>query len=120
MKQNQFIQKLISIADAAKGESICWVDFRDGNFPVLSALLVTAMNHIHLRTIAEGMAQKTKELARQYPNDIAEPVISGDTKSGWVVVDFGSLAVHIMTEELRSYYKMDSFFEKHGIVFHHE
>jgi len=43
---------------------------------------------------------------------------SGDNKSGWVILDMGSIIIHCINDESRQFYKLDDFFEQQGVVYH--
>lgn len=40
------------------------------------------------------------------------PVIEGLPGSGWVVLDYGSVVVHLMSPELREYYALEDLWNK--------
>ncbi len=122
MNIDELIQLIVTTADESKGESIEWIDVQNGNFPVQKIVLITAMNNVHLRAMAETISLKAREEIRAAGDaaEMLEPIISGKSESGWIVLDFATLAVHILTLELRNYYELDSFFEKQGVVYHHQ
>lgn len=119
---DKFVQMIVKSADESKAESITWIDIRNENFPVRKVVMITALNSVHLRAVAESLYVETKEQIRAAGDEaeLLEPFVSGTSDSGWIVLDFGSLAVHVITQELRRYYELDAFFEKQGVVYHHE
>jgi len=42
--------------------------------------------------------------------------IEGVPESGWVLVDFGSVVVHIFSPELRAYYDLENLWKKARLV----
>lgn len=40
----------------------------------------------------------------------------GEPKSGWVLLDYGSVVVHIFDPELRSFYKLEELWSKARLV----
>ena len=44
---------------------------------------------------------------------------SGSPESGWVILDLNSILIHCVTESARDFYKLDSIYEKYGVIHHH-
>jgi ribosome-associated protein len=42
----------------------------------------------------------------------------GVIDSGWVIIDFGSVVVHLMNEEIRDYYNLDELWGSAAMVYH--
>jgi len=40
-------------------------------------------------------------------NFTTQPHKEGDAASGWILLDYGSLIVHIMTPQMRNFYKLE-------------
>lgn len=83
------------------GEEINILDVRDVSTVTDYFVLVTGGSTPHLRSLAEEV-----NLARKREK-IKGVRTTGDTSSGWMVVDFGDVVVHIMTAELREFYALE-------------
>jgi len=44
------------------------------------------------------------------------PTIEGNGRTGWIILDYGYVVVHLLTSELREYYKLDSLWEDAKVV----
>jgi len=53
-----------------------------------------------------------KDLA---PEDVHPPHQEGTAESGWVLLDFGDLIVHLFSPEERSYYDLEGLWS-HGVA----
>ena len=64
-------------------------------------LLVSAKNTVHLNALIHGLYKEVKKTVG------ASPIISGQSDSGWVILDSGSVVVHAMLAETRRHYDLD-------------
>ena len=61
----------------------------------------------HIHALVERVKKKVSRKMK------ARPVLNGDAASGWVVLDYGDVVVHVMSAELRDYYKIEEFWAEH-------
>lgn len=59
-----------------------------------------------LKAIVEAISQELKKENIQHPHE------EGTAESGWILLDFGDLIVHVFAAVTRDYYKLDKFWEK--------
>jgi len=81
----------ISILDL---RGIC--DFTD------AFLICTGTSNVQIRAITKGIDNGMKE------KKLGRAVIDGVDSGVWVVMDFGDFVVHVMNQESRDYYRLDS------------
>lgn len=70
-------------------------------------LLCDADNERQLKALADAIAEDAKKKAGTH-----KWAVEGDPASGWVLVDFGDLVVHVFSEEQRDYYKLEELWSK--------
>jgi ribosome-associated protein len=63
------------------------------------------------RAILEGIS---KELKHQH--DILPLHVEGDAGNGWVLIDYGSIMVHIFSPDSRVYYDLESFWSEASVL----
>lgn len=53
-------------------------------------------------------------------NDAQVPLmgIEGEPSSGWVLLDFGDLVVHLFSPEKRNYYRLEDIWDQARVVMH--
>ena len=73
--------------------------FEDDGFPAGTAAP-------HLKALVAGTQQAMKAAGVQSYRT------SGDPDSGWVVVDYVDVVVHVFTPEARAYYALEKLWEK--------
>ncbi len=84
-----------------KGEEIAVFDMR-GFTPFMDfSILATAGSAIQAKVLMESVIEEVKKTGTRVRS------IEGDIDSGWVLIDFWDLVVHIFRPELRKYYNLD-------------
>ncbi len=76
-------------------------------------LICTGENERQLRALADTVAEKAKLEAKILSNGI-----EGDPRTGWVLVDFGDLIVHLFSPDKRTYYSLEDLWDDAHIVLH--
>jgi len=93
---------LAKVASDRKGFDLALLDMRNlVDFTDLF-LLVSARNRRHVAALAEEIRQHAK---RQL--EIPCQGVEGLTASRWVLLDFGTVVVHVFDEPLRGFYNLD-------------
>ena len=63
-----------------------------------------------LKAIADGVVKAAKDAGQRALS------VEGDSDSGWVLVDFGAVVVHVFSVELRQYYKLEELWHEAQVV----
>jgi len=94
------IDKIITVLDKHKAQSIEAFDLREKNYFVDYAIIASSLGTKHTVALLDHLKNELKP--EETFNYIDE---SGD----WVVADLGDILIHIMTPEYRVKYDMESF-----------
>ncbi len=94
------IEKITSILDTNKAESIEVFDLRGKDYFVDYAIIASSLGQKHTIALLDHLKKGLKP--DEHFNNVDE---SGD----WIVVDLGDILIHIMTPEYRVKYDMESF-----------
>ncbi len=97
---NTRIEKIVSVLDTNKAESIEVFDLTEKNYFVDYAIIASSLGVKHTLALLNYLKDDLKP-AEQF-NHVEE---SGD----WVVIDLGDVLIHIMTAEYRVKYDMEKF-----------
>lgn len=73
-------------------------------------MICTGTSSRMLNALADGVIEKT----RQDHNKKAH--IEGNPDSGWLVLDYGDIVVHLFDEELRRYYKLEELWKEGKVL----
>jgi ribosome-associated protein len=97
---NSRIEKIISILDTNKAESIEVFDLRNKNYFVEYAIIASSLGTRHTLALLDHLKKGLKP---------AEKFNHVDETGDWIVVDLGDILIHIMTPEYRVKYDMEKF-----------
>lgn len=94
------IEKIVSVLDTNKAESIEVFDLSKKNYFVDYAIIASSLGSKHTLALLDHLKKDLKPA--EHFNNVDE---SGD----WIVIDLGDILIHIMTPEYRVKYDMESF-----------
>jgi ribosome-associated protein len=94
-----------------KGEDILLLDIREQTVFCDYFLFCNAENERQLQALAEGLMEKAKKEAGWLSRGM-----EGEAESGWVLLDFGDLIVHIFSPEQRAYYNLEELWHEAHVV----
>ncbi|MCH8275507.1 MAG: ribosome silencing factor [Armatimonadetes bacterium] len=97
-------ERIREIAEQAKAERIETLDVRDKTAMTDYFVVCSGTSDLHMRSIADRIAETMKE-AHIRPHHI-----EGED-SGWVLLDYGDVVCHVMREEQRQFYDLESLWE---------
>jgi ribosome-associated protein len=76
-------------------------------------LICNGENERQLQALADNVAQDAKKDAK-----ISMLGMEGEASSGWVLIDFGDLVVHLFSPEKRNYYRLEDIWDQARVVMH--
>lgn len=99
----EIVENCVEIADAHKAENI--VSLKVGEFTVIADyfVLCTGNSVPHVRAISDSIPREIRK-----KTGLHELRITGSPESKWVIVDFGSVIVHVMSPETRDLYQIEN------------
>ena len=91
------------IAYDRKAENIVRLDLKEYSAVSDYFVLCTATSEPHIRAIAERIQRDVLEQLKLKPLHV-----DGSPESHWMIVDFGTVMVHVMDEDTRALYQLES------------
>lgn len=92
------------VRDAAldkKGEDFIAIDVSNRTILADAFAIVTGRSRVHVRSIADAVSEAA-EAAGTRPARV-----EGHAQGGWVLLDLGSVIVHVFTPEQRAFYNLE-------------
>ena len=87
--------------DDAKAEQVDVIDLKNKTSIADYFIIATCRSSKHADSIADDLIKKLKKIGIKCPNPEGRP------KCDWVVVDAGSVIIHLFRSEIREIYKLE-------------
>ena len=109
MKSNEILKAAATALDNKKAENITAIKVEDLTALAEYFLIATATSNTHVRALTDEV-EDTLEAAGEKPHHIE------GKSSGWIVLDYRSVIVHIFTPEQREFYGLDRMWSGGEII----
>lgn len=106
------VDRIRAALDAKKGENIAVLRIADVSSVADYMVLCSGLNNPHLRALADEVA---KQLRQDVP-PVAAHRRAGSADSGWIVLDYVDVVVHLFTPQMRGYYALEQLWKDAPVV----
>ena len=103
MPSDEKAKFLLEIVEDRKAIEPKLLDLRGKTLLADFFLICAGFNNIHIKAISDRVLEESDD------RNLATPRVEGAQISEWVLMDFGDVIVHIMTEEARDRYKLEEY-----------
>jgi len=97
----RFAQAVLKILDEKRAEDIVWLDVRGVTDVADEFLIATVLNARQGGAILDACEREAKRF------HVARLGVEGGPTSSWILLDYGSLVVHLFLPEQRIYYALE-------------
>ncbi len=91
------------MADNRKAENIVVLDVRELSSVTDYFVIASGTSEPHLRAIVDEITEELREL-----HDVRPRAVDGALKTAWIVLDFFDVIVHVMREDIRQRYDLET------------
>jgi len=95
-------QTIVNILDEKKGDDILLLDLLGVCSFTDYFVIATGASKRTVRALAEDVTRKARKEHQLHPRSQ-----EGEAGSGWVLLDFGDVVVHLFSEEMRNFYRLE-------------
>lgn len=107
---DQLSKIIVDIASDKKATNILMLDIRGVSLIADYFVLCTGANSRQIQAIAKAIDEQLGEIG------IPSPRREGDPESGWVLLDYGDVIVHIFSPVERDYYRLERLWSNAATV----
>jgi ribosome-associated protein len=101
---------IVNALEDKKGEDIILLDLKGIASFTDYFIICTATSNRMLNALADGVVEKTRAEHRNKGH------IEGTPETGWMIIDYGSIVVHLFDPDLRRYYRLEELWDKGKVL----
>lgn len=94
-----------------KGEDVLLLEIRELSTIADYFVICSGISERQLRTLLSSVREAVKEAHGLLPLHV-----EGDPSSGWILMDYGAVVVHLFAPELRVFYDLEELWQDGQIV----
>jgi ribosome-associated protein len=107
----QLAHAIVEVLDERKGEDILLLDLRAAGAFTDAFVICTGGSERTLRALADELDRRVAANWGRKPLHV-----EGDAASGWVLLDYGPVIVHLFSPRLRSYYRLEELWKEGRVL----
>ena len=100
MTPNELYSNIVKILDDKKAEGVAVLDTTDLTVVSEYFVIATGNSSTHVKSLADDVEYELQQLG-------VEPDHIEGRATGWILLDYGSVLVHIFTRDNRDYYNIE-------------
>ena len=108
---NDLAKFVIDIASEKQARNVVMLDLREMSSFTDYFIILTADSERQMNSILEDIEQSLKK-ERIRPHHM-----EGSTDSGWILMDYGDIVVHIFSPQEREYYALEQLWSRASVIF---
>jgi len=108
-ESSEMSRRIVDLLSDRQAEDIVLLDIHDIAYFTDYFVIATALNQRHAAALIDAFE---KELASEGIKALHR---EGGSTSGWVLVDFGGVIVHLFTQEDREFYNLEGLWGVAGV-----
>lgn len=117
-----FLADVLGVAEDKKATQVTHYDVTENCSFTENIVIMSVKNNIQLKALANSLERLLKEVKADdtVPDDVMAPARrSGEADSGWTILDMDGIVCHIMLQDLREFYDLDTLVSAQAVSVEH-
>ena len=110
MEAEALWQRIQTAADDKKAHEIVVFAIEQVSILADYVMIASGTSTTHVGSVAQGILDAVEQ-------EGLTPRVEGLTEGKWVLIDLGSVIVHVMTDEIRKFYALEHLWARAQVVF---
>ncbi len=110
LNSNELAHTILDVIANKKAANVLMLDMQNVTYLADYYVLCDGSSKRQIEAVTDDLLENLKKAGTQ------PAVIEGTAESGWVLVDFGSVIVHVFSPEKRAYYQLEELWKDAPIV----
>jgi ribosome-associated protein len=102
---------IVDLISDKKGENVVLMDLHEVSLIADYFVIASANNERLLNAITDFIREEIKQRDQAYPLRV-----EGRGDSGWVLMDYGEVVVHMFAPDVRSYYDLEGLWRDANVL----
>ncbi|MBK8021710.1 MAG: ribosome silencing factor [Chloroflexi bacterium] len=107
----EFARDIVDAVEDKKAENIVLLDLRPDAIISDFFVICTAGSDRQIRAVTESVREAIKKKYSRLP-----VTVEGQPQSGWVLIDYGDVIVHVFGANERTYYNLEGFWRQANVL----
>jgi ribosome-associated protein len=107
MSQTQLLKTINTVLADKKAEDLISLNVHDLTSVTDTMIIASGTSHTHLRAMMQALVEVLKK------SDVQLLGVEGEQNGEWILVDAGSVLIHLMLPQVRSYYELEKLWSVH-------
>jgi ribosome-associated protein len=110
LEANELAHAIVELAAGKKAGNVIMLDMREITLLADYFILCDGSSPRQIKAIGDELLEKLKHQGSRLAS------VEGTPESGWMLLDFGSVIVHIFSPVQRAYYRLEELWQKAPVV----
>ncbi len=107
----ELARHIVDVIADQKGEDVVLIDIQEISILADYFLIGSVNSTRQAKAVIDEVKQQTKQAF-----DVRPFHVEGDADSGWVLMDYGSVVVHLFTPQMRAYYDLEGLWREGRVI----